>query len=382
MKKTMIGVLLALMLVISVVPALAERGSDDGIALRTETGLRLGVGINSSNNSAQRMMLEEEREEFKEQREAAREEFKERSQNLREAIKQTREVAREEMKNALEQIKEDRERLKELQREYKGKRDDVKQSREDYARACKGKVNTTECREAREEFKDDSKQFVGNAADQMLTVIATMKTRVTTNANIDNETAAKIVAQLDARAAAITAAQAKVNASTDLNSTQAAAAELRTTWQEARVTIRLTEGLLAHARFQAFLDRLNSMDEKLINASAELKAEGKNTTQLDADLAAFGTQIDVATASYVSARDSYIDAMASADTEAEANTLLKATKEQLKTAQDDLKAARTSLRAVIKDFAALSPEKLASVAAQVSLENKNKENVEDSEDDA
>jgi hypothetical protein len=384
MKKTMIAVFLALMLAVSAIPAFAHGGDisvngtvrDDSIGI----GVRASGRANASDDNPQ--SNNETRREGRDRAEDRQElmaELKAEHRGRIELLKQARNVSRAHIEAAIERIKEKKEHLKELQDEYKGKRDDVKKSRDEAQEACKTRRNATECKEARERFNENSKQFVGNAADQMLVIITTMKERVQTNPHIDNATATKITAQLDARASAIIAAQAKLNTSND---TQAAAQELRTTWQQARVTIRLSEGLLVHARFQEFIDKLTNMETKLSEASAELKANGTNTTQLDADIAAFGAKLDAGAQSYISARDAYIDAMATVNTEAEANTLVKTTQEQLRAAEKEVKDARTELRAVIKDLRALDASKLNVVAAEVSAHAKAKATVEDSEVDS
>jgi hypothetical protein len=380
MKKTMIAVLMALMLITSVMPAFADRDTDIRMEGRVDDGIGIGVAAsgrtnatddNPQRNETTRREGRDRAEDRQELMDGLRAEHRIRVEALKMRV-----IGHERMELALERVKEHKDRLKELKEEYKERRDDVKEAREKADDACKNRRNATECKKARDRFNENSKMFVGNAADQMLTIIAAMKERVDANPHIDNATALKVTAQLDARAAAIVAAQAKLNTT---NNTQEAATELREAWQDARVTIRLTEGLLAHARFQEFLDRLDNMETRLREVSVQLKAEGKDTTQLDADINDFSAKLDIGTQTYANARDSYVTAMADVDTEAEANTLVKATHEQLKAAQDDLKEARNELRAVIKDLRELDASKLAAVAAQISADAKASATVENSE---
>jgi chromosome segregation ATPase len=205
----------------------------------------------------------------------------------------------------------------------------------------------------------------------MTRIIDTLKSRVEAHPNIDDDTAADVVAELDADKAAILAAQAKIEAlgnSSDVNATKAAAAELRAAWMDARVTIRLTEGLLRTARFEEFLNHLERMETRLKAARDELAGAGKDVTQLDADLATFGAKIDAAATSYAEVKSSYVSAMAEADTEAEANELLKTTKEKIDATHEALKGARADLRAILKDIKSLDGGKLSQIAEAVSAD--------------
>jgi hypothetical protein len=405
--RQLFALLLAALLVVSIVPAAFARGgddvgldvrgdgsiddsdddstdSDDSIEFRSETEVRSDDGMDRIREEYKDGLLRI-REEHKDEFERIRAELRLRVNNsnittadLVEArkaflasVKERRAELREDRHSALleirSQIKADHERIVELRKEYKTEREEFMNARGNLKEECDDTASE-DCREARKELNNEARDFMGNAAEQMLRIIESMKTRVESNEHIDAETAAGVVTQLEVRAAAIEAAQAKIDAlgnSTNVTATKEAAAELRTAWQEARVTIRLSEGLIAHARFQEFLDQLTSMETRFEEARDQLEADGKDVTQLDADLAAFSAKIDAATETYESARDSYIEAMATADTEAEANVLLRSTRAQLKDARSDLEDARQDLRAVIKDIRGLDTGLLKETAAKV-----------------
>lgn len=311
------------------------------------------------------VVMRERFKEFKdlsvEDRKAFIGEFKNRREQIREDFKTTLEQVRE-------QYKADKERIKELREQYKDERKGFIDARDDLREQCKRDASA-ECKKARGKLAEEGKGFMGNSAEQMLRIIGTMKTRVQTNANIDDTTAASIVLQLDERAAAIEDAKEAIDALTNestVNETKAAAESLRTAWKEARVTIRLTEGLIVHAKFQEFINHLNAMDVRFKEASDALAADGKDVAELNAAIDGFEAEIDSITASYQQAKDSYLDAMDTVKTEAEANALLKSTHEQLKAVREDAGDVRDSLRNVLTELRGLDVERLKIVARSIS----------------
>jgi len=344
----------------------------DGLRIRTET--RIG-------NTVQRERLElregETRDDVMRIRLANRpignltvDDLRAAKIELEQQRKELRENRRAFVERVKQEIEDHKERMKELQEEMKEKREDFKQSRDDLRVKCKTS-GSEECKLAKAELNTDAADFMGNAAEQMLRRIATTKERVLGNQQLDNVTAAKIITKLDAHTAAITNAQNTIEGlgnNSDINATKAAAEALRTSWTEAKVTIRLTDGLLVHTRFDAFLDHLDRMELRLQNASTQLNGQGKDTAELDLAISAFGAKIDATRTSYNEVVASYISVMETATTEAQANELLKESREKLKTLRDDLQDAREDLRKAIAQIRLLSKEILADVVAQVAAD--------------
>jgi hypothetical protein len=319
-------------------------------------------------------------------------EFREERKDLREErmgdIKRLRNISKDMIADAIARLKDDRDKLKQLHDEEQTQRQALLDAKVSFNATC-GKNNATnatdDCKRAREQVKEKSGEFLGNSVEQMLRIIGKTKTRVMTDPHISNATSVTIVAQLDAEADMITADQATIsgliNTSNSSNATKAAVQKLRQDWEQARVTIRLSEGLLNHVRFAEFLDKLDIMSHRLHEASAELKSEGKDTTQLDSDLAKFDSQINASATAYAGTRDSYVSAMVNAKTEADANQLIKTTRDQLNAANDDLKQARDDLKQVVNDIRVLNGAKLAEVAKKVNADVKeNATTVNDGDD--
>jgi hypothetical protein len=391
--------LLALLLVVTIVPAaLADTGNDSNGSTNDTSnnsnwrgpggriiprGAMLDARLNATDDRREgtQTALDDRRQErvqlrlnfsktfndFKnmttDDRKAFLKEFQDRREQIREEFKQN-------LERFKEQFKQDLDKLKTLRAQFQGERQDFLKAKQDLRDQCKnGNIsNTTSCRDAQHQLAESGRGFMGNSAEQMLRIINTTKTRISTNPNIDNETASAIVAQLDDRSAAVQAAKKKIDAldnTSTVNETKAAAGALRAAWQEARVTIRLSEGLLTHARFQAFINHLNAMDVRFKEARDNLSASGKNVTALNTALTAFETKIGDVTASYQQAKDSYLNAMETATTEADANALLKSTSEQLKTVRQDAMGARDSLRDIVKALRDLDPKVLEATSKKI-----------------
>jgi hypothetical protein len=118
------------------------------------------------------------------------------------------------------------------------------------------------------------------------------------------------------------------------------------------------------------------MEARLVEARNKLEDEGQDVTELDAALDAFSAKIDASTESYVSARDAYVDAMVTVDTEAEANRLIQATRKELQSARSDLEDARQDLRQVLNEIRKLSADVLSVTAAKVKADADARVNIE------
>ena len=330
-------------------------------------GPRNGTGM--GNFTGNRSQL---REEMQERAKEVRAEVKDKLNQLRDEIKTRREEIKDEVTKFKTQINATRAHMKELQDEYKAQRDDWNDAKKNLSDSCKG-TNNTVCKEARAKFNDEGKRFIGNAADQMLTQIADLKVRIQTSVYLDNTTVNSVVGQLDALAAKITLDKQAVDAlgnSSDVNATKAAATKLRDDWQSAQVTLRLSRELLTHVQFQRFIDQLTTMSQHFSDARTTLAGQGKNVTQLDLDLASFNTKLNTAATAFANAKTSYVSAMATVKTDADASSLIKSTNDQLKAARDDVQSARDDLRAIIKDIRNQDVSVLNDVAAKIQADTK------------
>jgi len=381
-KITLIAAIFAVMLAVSIIPAvLADNGSNGGLAVgvnadasanapgvklrENDSGrLRFGEGFRNltANFTGNRTQLREE----------MRTQSKDQLQRLQDQIKQRRDEMKDEIVKFKALIKTTQDRMKALQDEYKDRRDAWTDAKKNLTDACKGN-NSTQCRDARERFNDVGKRFIGNAADQMLTQIANVKTRIQTSVYLDNATISSVVSQLDAQTAIITADKQVVDAlqnSSDVNATKQAATKLRDDWQGAQVTLRLSRELLTHTQFQRFLDQLTTMSQRFHEASNTLSGQGKDVTQLNKDIASFDAKLNTSVTAFASAKSSYVSAMGTVKTDADASSLIKSTNDQLKAARDDLQSARDDLRNIIKDISALNGAVLKDVAAKVQADEK------------
>lgn len=402
-RFTLIAAIFAVMLAIAIVPAaFAENGSQgdpgqggqgqnlltaprflgppihDNVSRNDSVrigngprGLRNGTGPRNwtGNFTGNRSQL---REELQVRAKEIRTAINDKMKQLHEEVKLRRDELKADVAQFKAKIKETQDRMKELQANYTAERDGWNQAKKNLSDSCKG-TNSTACKDAREQFNDEGKRFIGNAAEQMLTQISDVKTRIQTSIYLDNATVNAVVAQLDAKTTIITLDKQAVDAlqnSSDVNATKTAATQLRDDWQGAQVTLRLSRGLLTHVQFQNFIDHLTTMSTRFTEARDTLAGQGKNVTQLDIDLASFNAKLGTAATAFTSAKTSYVSAMATVKTDADASSLIKSTNDQLKAARDDVQSARDDLRAIIKDIKDQNVAVLNDVAAKIQSDEK------------
>jgi|GEM_PF-4028390 len=336
---------------------------EDGRELRVETRTQMRT-FKESTDEERKQMLDD---------------MKERRTELREDYKVKREEVRQELKVRVEEMKE-------LRGQYKDERKSFLEARDEYKQVCKS-LESDDCKEAKEKLAGEGKHFMGNAAEQMLNIIERMKTRIENHPEVSDEVAADVISQLDARAVAITAAKEDIDALTNtstVNETKAAADALRGAWSEAKVTVKLSEGVITLARHQEFMDHLVRMESRFKEARDKLAAAGEDVTALNAEIAKFSEKLATAKTAYDAAMTDYVTAMDSVTTEKDANTLLKSTKETLGDIKDDLDNAKDDVRAIVKELKDIDPKTLETLAAQVAQDSADNATVEtdDSGDDS
>jgi chromosome segregation ATPase len=300
------------------------------------------------------------REQFKAQHEQLREDYKERVEEIKTQFKGRAETLREE-------FKQNRERLGELREQHEERRSEFSKAKDELKGSCRN-LTSANCTRARERLNDDARNFMGSSAEQMLRIIESVKAKVTTDPDVDSAASAELAKLLDEHTAAITAAQAKIDALTnesDINTTRAAADALRTAWQESRVTIRLAEGLLEQARMQQLLNDLTAVASRAQEFADKLEAAGKDTAAFEADIAAFNAKIAAGQASLDDITDAYIDAMGGVTDDEGAKTLVQTTRDALKDVKDELKDSRDLLRSVVADLRALEPGAIVEIAKTI-----------------
>lgn len=352
MKKTMALVLMALMM-LSIVPyALA----DDN-----ETKVRLGIGVNadteedSDDDSAGASADAEANANLDIRAKNNRNRGDDRKDNYSD------EVAREDSEGrklklnmsgiirARENLKVARMHFNETKDDFIESRKELKEHQETERKECRSDNESDACASVKVKVANDSQEFLIASANHILSMLDQLKEKIMSSDNIDVETQASIVADIDASVAKVAAAKVHAEALTE-NSTKeevkAVAKELREAWVDSRAHATIGLGRLTTAKIEHVIGRFNSVEEKLTVTIADLNARGYDTTTVQANVDSMSASVDSAEVNLNAAESIYANASATEDP----SELVKEANKYVKAAQQDLREAHEFLKDALKEL--------------------------------
>ncbi len=406
-----LAALCALLMIAAIVPAaLAESGSDDSSADDNNGGdedqtIDSETRIRTTDADGNRIELRERLKERSDGTFEQRTEMRERMKDaLDERMAEQRIKIRTRMDVKLDELRDDAlERRTEIKERFEEKRDEIEtrietrrariedlkedlkerrlaflDARSGVRSACKDD-DSQACIDAKAELSLDGSNFLGNAATRIVAHLENLKDRLEANQHVDDDAAAEVIAQLDISIEDIKELQTQIDASDekDLNTTKELAADLRAAWKVAHVRIKLAEGLLRIGRFGEFLDHVNAMEDRFTAARDKLKADGKDVTELDTQLATFRTHIETAADISVDTQTEYVDGIGDVTNESDANARIRIANSGLESARKELAAARENVRAIVRLIRASDELVFADVTAAISADAKASASVED-----
>ncbi|HLC66023.1 MAG TPA: hypothetical protein VJK52_00100 [Candidatus Nanoarchaeia archaeon] len=230
-----------------------------------------------------------------------------------------------------EELQEDRSgriksRLPELRKEF---------------RSCKEKESDS-CIDLRVKVLAEAKAHLATAAQRMLDALNTARIRIS-SAELDADTKARLLADLDLRITAITEIQTKIAALPDNPSkeeVQELNQELRRAWKEGRHSLRSGTGRMMNSRMAGIVVKSEHLTAKLEKTLEKLKARGVDISGIEADVDAYAAVIAEAKAAQVASLALY----ASGDVDA-AKAQMDIARQKLKDAHGQLKAIVAKIKA-------------------------------------
>ena len=261
-----------------------------------------------------------------------------------------------------EELNDLRERFEHAQEKFKEARDDLKDIREEIKDARKAGNE--------QETLNHSKEFLLKASDVLINHLEKIKAKVQENANIGNETEARIVAEIDAQIAEINRIKADIHAATTKEEIKAAAKELREKWNKIKNLIRLHTERIVAARVEGIVNfglviekRLDKILDKLDNSSIEVNV----TTEVNA----FSEKIATSRDKYKQAQSKFNEILdlrtngEPADSD-KIKKLLDEANDLLKQAREALREAHEILKTIVKKIKEAAPH--ADLSADVEIE--------------
>lgn len=354
--KAIIG-LLALMLVAMIPIAAAEVSVDASVQTSTDasvTDASAKTDVSADANASTDTM-------------SPRDRMKERMRKGAETVKETRAV-----------VKDVRPALVQTRAEVRAERAEIKALGEEL-KLCRGKRDDS-CEKKRTDAKLQVKDSLMKAADEVLALLETTKTRVLES---DAETKAEIAAKLDAHITAVTDAKAKVDALSETSTRQEindAAKTLRKAIAGARSDLQRGIHRVVAQRFGGILKMTEQLEARLTRALEQLAKQGVDISTVDT--AAFSAALDKAQAAHKEAADLY--AKAQSAPAGEKADLMKQATEKMREAHAALKEAHQELRLVLNALKELrgGSEALASAGTESMTKDEEPAANTESDDDA
>ncbi|MBI4148076.1 hypothetical protein HY490_02185 [Candidatus Woesearchaeota archaeon] len=210
-----------------------------------------------------------------------REKLKERKQNL---------VAQ--AKAAREGLKESVKAFRESHKEFADAKFNVHEKRT-AAQQCKDKVKP-ECVQARKDVKLATKDLLKQSSTEALTVLNSVKEKVSAS-NMPDDKKAETLAKIDARIAAITAAQQNADGLSEESKPadfKDAAKAVRNAWKDTKHDLKKAVVHANQARLGNIAERLQQAQDKLTKAVEKLSGEGKDVGAVQQNLDAVKAKLD------------------------------------------------------------------------------------------
>jgi hypothetical protein len=292
------------------------------------------------------------REEMQQRAEAKRAEL----QAKRTAMQEKNEAKRSALRARFEAAKEARAMKRETFRQFKEQRQQIKQDREaaraelgavrETLREC-GAKDTAECEAARNKARGASRAFLTKAAEHIIAMLERTRERIEAS-QMKDDVKAQMLADIDAKLAELGAAQETVASLGDDATKQDlkdAAQIIRDAWKDSKKSIKNGIGKVAGQRIGGVIHKMDHLDDKFDRVIAQLKKQGKDTSLAEAKTAEFEAKLEAA-------EKLHAEAMAlfeSGDSSGAA--------EKLRAAHVELKAAHVMLKGIVQEIRGIGGSK-------------------------
>jgi len=271
------------------------------------------------------------------------------ARKLNERLLKAREIAKDKLQKAFERYQEARQHYEEAKGRYeerKGEFDELKVKIKDRCTNNTNQTNSTECGRIRDQLTDKAKQQVIEAGNRIIAHLEKIKERVDGSEQIDNDTAAAIIADIDDKIEEVNAIIADAEAATTKTEIQDAAKKLREIWQSLLNHGRVYAGYVLVGTYDKTLARLDTLGTRVQNAIGGLEGDHPD---LDALYANYTDAVSSAGDKVDKAKELLRQANNIKDTDAKnAATLVRQAQDELKSAKGDINNAFKVLRQIVQ----------------------------------
>ncbi len=220
--------------------------------------------------------------------------------------------------------------------------------------ACKDN-ESDECKKAKEEIIEDSKEYLIGIADQMIEYINKIEAKVESNDDLSEEEVNQIIENLDEWAKEVEELKVKIEGAEDKEDIKEAAKKLSEYWKRIKYRLEIKAARIVNARIGGIIIRSKYLEIKLNRILDRLAEDGVDISEIETLVDKFNAKIEEAKKLYEKARKSFKEAAllkreAGEKTEEEIEKikeLSSAGHEAMKGAQRALNEAQKTLRDII-----------------------------------
>jgi hypothetical protein len=202
---------------------------------------------------------------------------------------------------------------------------------------------------------EHAKKFLNHAGDVVINLLEKIKSKVQSNDGLTDNESSTMIADIDARIAAVKAAQDAINASTTKEEVKAAAKTIIDEWSKTKGDIQEYVGRLVNAKVGEVIQRSEQLEKKLNDVLSEMKNKSISVDSINTKVDLFSMRIDEARNKFKTAQSLFDQVKAmkgenmTADTSQTIKTLSGQANSLAKEALSALQDAHSILMTIVKD---------------------------------
>lgn len=186
--------------------------------------------------------------------------------------------------------------------------------------------------------------FLIRSDQTMVSYLQDVKLRVSSNENIDAQTKANIISDIDEDISWLEAKQSEINGATTKQELISLSRQLKDKWDEIKPKHKIIAGIYYVHRIDGLLNKADRISDRIQNVIDEIKDQGKDTTRLEELLLDFDLKISEA----ATARQKAIETFGSIDDRSDVELRVSEGRVYIQQANEALIAAHGDLREILK----------------------------------
>jgi len=203
--------------------------------------------------------------------------------------------------------------------------------------------------ENKADYEEKAREFLEKTVDVLIKKLESLKNWVSNRPSLPESERESIVAEIEEDINWLESKKTEISTASPAQIKEKAK-EIREYWKDHRVYVKKIIGQIWTARLSWVIERFETVSSKVSAKIEELKAAGKDTSQLEAWLADFNQKIEIAKEKRNKAKEKYQAISSLAD----ANKFFKQVHQFIKEANQYLREAHQKLVEIVKEMKKLA----------------------------